>query len=61
MFVPLPDAGAIDAVKVMSVPAVGLLVVVLIPTVGCSLDVTKMVVDEVIELPAVSVSVPLTL
>ena len=56
--VPLPATGATDAVKVMSVPAVGFVVVATIDTVGCGFGLTATEIEFLMMVPKLSVTVP---
>src|SRR5258708_18573996 len=58
MTVPLPATGATDAVNVMSVPAVGVVVAVVMDTTGCGFGLTATEIDILIMLPKPSVTVP---
>ena len=57
MTVPVPAAGATEAVKATSVPAVGLVVVVVNETAGCIRALTTTDVETVTTLPKLSVNV----
>ena len=56
--VPLPATGAMEAVNVMSVPAVGLAVVAVMDTTGCGFGLTDTEIEFLTTFPKLSVTVP---